>query len=116
MNDHALRHGIAATAGLLALSLFSTLPTLAGDTLPRDCEAILAALRRFEAATNEALSEVHNHRLEAQRLGEWFGMEEFEPYADILREQEQKLRLQIQEIRQMACQLASVAPPDGTSR
>jgi hypothetical protein len=110
--------GMAARVGLLALSFVPSHSSSAADagTLPRDCEAILAGLRRLKVATNDTLGDVQNHLREAQRLGEWFGMEQFEPYIILLRDQEQKLRTKIDEIRQITCQPMAVAPPEEIPR
>jgi trans-aconitate methyltransferase len=104
---------MAARAGLLALLFAAAQPSWPANagTNPRYCEAIQAALRKLEIAATDVLGEMEKNRREAQKLVEWFGMEALEPYINKLRAQEEELHANSSNIRRLACQPTTAAPP-----
>jgi hypothetical protein len=114
MSKHPTRLATIARAGLLMLLFYPLHPAVALEVgiQERVCETSFTAFRDLDLTISRALKQVRAHRRDAEKSGEWYGREEFGPYIDALRDQEQKLRVEINDLRRMTCRPKNRTPSE----
>jgi hypothetical protein len=73
------------------------------------CEALIEHLHALEALAAATRQEIVGYRQEAERLTDWFGLEQFGAYVDALRRQERILAEEIEDLRTSGCR---IEPPE----
>lgn len=95
----------ACFMALIFYAPLSLAPSEAADQQSK-CKATLSGLRALETRIGDLLGRIQTERRNAETSSEWYGREEYGPYVDTLRDQERKLRMEIEHVQEVVQRIA----------